>query len=1043
MSHFQFIKVVNPYEPLRDMERGEVKCGCTIEEMFKAYFGESFDYFETPHLVQLNGTPVFKQFNESFPDAPTWQTQPKPGDVVSLCPIPGDIVTAIVYIVVAIVVSVAVTLALSDPSIPNDTSTQGDTVYNLKGQQNQVRLSDPVECHYGKVRIFPSYAAAPFNQYEGNNQYQYSLFCVGLGVFDIDSVYIEDTPITNFDEVTYELIEPGGVSTIFPDNVTSSVEVSNVELYGPNQEEYPDPDGWFGGFVVNPSGTEINKIEVDIALPQGLFTLYEGARYNRGVVVEFQAREVDDDGNPVGGAIWETIIDETITRRTQTPQRLTFSAEVDSGRYEVRGRRTSDKSNSAQVSDLCQWEALRSFEPSSLVYPKTTMLAVKALASNNLNNNTRSRVNVYATRKLPIWNDVSQEWSEPATTRNPVWAFCDALRSDYGGRLDTEYLDMPSLYSLSQIFEAREDYFDGTFDSPTTIWESLKAISRVGRAAPISQGSRITMIRDQAQSLPAAMFNQENMIEGSFEENLKIFEFGEFDSLLVEYMDPVSFKPVEVLCQLPELTADNPDTLKLFGCTSRDQAYREGMYILACRQYQRINYKFKTGLEGHIPTFLDSVAISHDVFEDGRSGFVVAYDEEERELTLSESVIFEDEKTYAVIFRGNDGAAMGAAIEVSEGNAENKIILASEPPDAFNFSTLNQVPPLYFFGEVGSETVKGKVVGISPDSQDEVSIELVNYDERVYGFDEYPTPSETPSTGVKNVDLPEVENVIVTTIPDKSDLIVISWNPSFGALQYVIQRTFDTPVSLSSSWEPVATVSGNQTTLEVPVLTSDVVYRVAAIRNSRGGWAQSPVATVGVSGTVPASPILNSTQPDFDELTASVIWQTSAGANGYSVDVYKQGEESPLRQVDVFQSLQYDYTISEMEEDSVTPSRELEFRVKAYNGAGASDPETVHQVTNDAPFAPTTPAAVDAGGGDYDFSWDAVAGPPADFDEYRVYMSETPGFTPAPSNLVYQGADSFCTLAVPATRYWRVAAFDKWAADDEDANFTAEQTISI
>ena len=68
-------------------------------------------------------------------------------------------------------------------------------MFDLKGQYNQVRLGNPIEVPYGRNRLWPSIAAREYNKYVNNDQYRYSLYCLGQGSYGIEALQIEDTAL--------------------------------------------------------------------------------------------------------------------------------------------------------------------------------------------------------------------------------------------------------------------------------------------------------------------------------------------------------------------------------------------------------------------------------------------------------------------------------------------------------------------------------------------------------------------------------------------------------------------------------------------------------------------------------------------------------------------------------------------------------------------------------------------------------------------------------------------------------------------------------
>jgi hypothetical protein len=72
------------------------------------------------------------------------------------------------------------------------------------------------------LNIFPDFAASPYVEYEGNEQYLYQLLCIGAGEYEIEQIRIEDSDISAFEEITYQVVNPGGTLSLFPAAVNTS-----------------------------------------------------------------------------------------------------------------------------------------------------------------------------------------------------------------------------------------------------------------------------------------------------------------------------------------------------------------------------------------------------------------------------------------------------------------------------------------------------------------------------------------------------------------------------------------------------------------------------------------------------------------------------------------------------------------------------------------------------------------------------------------------------------------------------------------------------
>ena len=139
--------------------------------------------------------------------------------------------------------------------------TQSPT-YSLQAQGNSARLGNPIPVIYGKHLIYPDFAAQPYYKYKNDEQYVYQLHCIGQGEYDIEQIRIEDTPIGSFEEITYQIIKPGEKNTLFDEDVVTSNEVAGQELLKGTT---------CGPFVLNPTESVINKIEIDVAFQRGCY----------------------------------------------------------------------------------------------------------------------------------------------------------------------------------------------------------------------------------------------------------------------------------------------------------------------------------------------------------------------------------------------------------------------------------------------------------------------------------------------------------------------------------------------------------------------------------------------------------------------------------------------------------------------------------------------------------------------------------------------------------------------------------------------------
>ena len=614
--------------------------------------------------------------------------------------------------------------------------------YSLPAQGNSARIGASIPVMYGRNQIYPDFATQPYFSFSDNDQFLYHVLVIGQGEHDIHAVRIEDTPIDSFEEITWEKIEPGGRVTLFADNVVSALEVSGQELRAPNDE-----GDWIGEFTLNPSQTTASKIAIDISAVNGVYELNSaGELTDRSVSFQVDARRLNDDGEEQGG--WITLGTETITAASRDAIRISYEYVLATrGRYEVRVKRTTDFDESTTISDGIRWAGARAFLTERIDYGDLTLLAVKMRATENLSDQSSRRINALATRKIPVWTP-SNGWSANTATSSMAWAVADGLRNArYGAGWQDADIDLQGFYELDQILTARGDYFNAIFDRRMSIWEALRLMCRSCRSAGILQGGIFRIVRDRQQSLPVAMFTTRNILKNSFSIKYQMASEDTVDGVSVEFVNPKTWRPQEIAVNATGGTPSNPAKVVLFGCTSRDHARREALYLARNNIYRRKTINFTTELEGYIPAFGDLVVVSHDMPDWGTSGDVISV--ENGVIRLSEPLDFVEGSTHYIAFRTRAGGLSGAWA-CSAGRRNDEVVL--DGIWTFSATSGNEYTiasdangnsiRLYFgsreerthfsFGASGEWAQYGIVKGIKPRGDLHVDLQLISEDTRVH-----------------------------------------------------------------------------------------------------------------------------------------------------------------------------------------------------------------------------------------------------------------------------------------------------------------------
>lgn len=836
------VTTINPYNPTQDRTVKTYSSGRRISTLAPKT--------ELPLICIVNGSPLLRKDGG-------WEYRIKDGDVVGFQTLPqggggSNPLKLVLTIAIAIfapyaagwasgtfglglgttglsVLGAAISFAgsllvnalLPPPKPPSSSVGAGaqapSPTYNIRAQGNRARINESIPVLYGRHLIFPDFAAEPYTEYSGNTQFLYQLFCIGQGHYELTNFRLQDTPIDNFPGVSYEVVNPGDKITLFPSNVITANEVSGQELFTNVAE---------GPYVASPSSTKVTQIGVDITTPAGLYYANDDGGLDY-VATSFrvEAREIDNEGAAVG--VWTVLGNQSIGGATSTQQRRTYKYSVSEGRYEVRVTRTDTKRTAPRYGHTLAWEALKGYVPDDNEYGALTLVAIRMQASDSLSSQSARRFNLKAERKLPVWNGT--EWSAPTKTRSIAWALADICRADYGARYPDSRINLSALLSLDSTWSSREDYFDGIFDQKIVIWEALDIVARAGRAKRFMQNGIVQFTRDEASSVPMAMFNMRNIKRGSLKVDYLVPSDETADHVIVSYFDETLEKPIEVSATLPGSTVETPAKVDLFGVTNRAQAWREGMYMAAANRYRRQMITFTTEMEGFIPTYGNLISVSHERLQRSVSGELMGYDSGTKIITLSEPVEFGAASNYYVSLRKSDGSYSGPW-EVTEGADNKNPVLV----DVLDFTPVvgNEKEKTHFaFGEALTHNRLCRVLSVKPIDLYTVNIACINEDDAVHTADTGTVPPESIYWNLPGaITRPSVNalSVVLAGTPGNPKLF-LNWT-SVGAERYIIETSYDGALT----WQRVAEVTSENAL--VPAQAGQVQVRVAARALTQGNW---------------------------------------------------------------------------------------------------------------------------------------------------------------------------------------------------------------
>jgi len=741
----------------------------------------------------------------------------------------------------------------------------------------------------------------PYTDYAGNDQYLYQLLCLGAGEFEIEEIRVEDTPITAFAEVETEIIAPGGTVTLFPTRVITSVEVSGQELTGAKIGTYAwaatvititetahgrttgqtvapeftsggatsgvyqiaavlDADhytvahatgagngavvvrsvlGGRDGFVASGADTMARRLALDLVLPMGLFG--SGSTLtDKSLSVRFQARQVDDNGAPVGS--WIDLGIETMTNRTTTPQRKTFRYTLATpGRYRVRAWRTDIKDTSTSVGHMVLWGGLRSYLAGAQNFGPVTLIAIRMRATDNLSLQATRKIGVIATRKLPVWTGAA--WSAPTATTSIAWAIADAARNaDYGAGLADAQIDLAALVALDAIWTARGDTFNGRFEQAASWWDAISRLALAGRARMFLQGGVLRLGRDAPASLPVALYSMRNIKRGSFVVDYLTLDDQTADRIDVAYFDATTWSPRRVTAALAGSAGTKPVKIDLFGVTNRDQALREGLYHAAANKYRRRVVKFTTEMEGFIPSIGDLIAIQHDMPGWGASAEALGWDAASRTLTLSEPMVF-GPGSHVIGIRSGGGGLSGPWAVTAGADAWHVVL--AETPDVTPYTGADRERSHIVFGTASTWRAEARVASLRPRGLHEAELECVIEDPSVHTADQGVTAPPIIISGLpRRVTTPVVARVRAALMPGDATRVLLSWQPAPGADLYQIEMAEGSdPSDPTVSWTRVGDTTSTNYIVTL-LYASRSLIRIRGVGLMAGAWAATSIGSL-------------------------------------------------------------------------------------------------------------------------------------------------------------------------------------------------------
>ena len=368
--------------------------------------------------------------------------------------------------------------------------------------------------------------------------------------------------------------------------------------------------------------------------------------------------------------------------------------------------------------------------------------------------------------------------------------------------------------------------FNKIYDSETTTWVAIQEVCTIGRARMIMKNGLYSVLIDQPQSLVTQCFTPRNSWGFAF--NIAYTQVP--NCVNVSFLDPGSVGAWQQnIVQVFDdgYTAANFQTyqdITLTGCTSYEQAWCYGRYILAQNRLRPVTYSWYCDQEAIVCNQGDLIAVTSEIIGAGLgqgritsvqldgSGNVLGVTIDSQQTMISGS-------SYIIRIRQSDGSTIEAPVLTTPGTNITAFSLVT--PLSHTLTVLPAVDNLVLFGLLPSESKLMIVTNITYQDNLTAQVTAVDYSPAIYTAETKPIPPYTTQIQQQH------PAQLVVPVP-------VITNVQSGILQAVQNSNGSWSIQIVLSMAPTTSV------------VSDYEYQIRLT----GGVTWSPAVVVGVGNTI-------------------------------------------------------------------------------------------------------------------------------------------------------------------------------------------------
>lgn len=410
------------------------------------------------------------------------------------------------------------------------------------------------------------------------------------------------------------------------------------------------------------------------------------------------------------------VTEKDITIKGKTTSQYLASVVVDNlppRPFNIRMRRMTPDSTTDQLQNKTLWSSYTEIIDVKQGYPNTALVGVQVdseqFGSQQVSRNyhLRGRILQVPSNYNPQTRQYSGIWDgtfKPAYSNNMAWCLWDMLthpRYGMGKRLGAADVDKWTLYVIGQhCDQSVPDGFGGTepritcnayLTTQRKAWDVLSDFCSAMRCMPVWNGQTLTFVQDRPSD-KVWTYNRSNVVmpdDGApFRYSFSALK-DRHNAVEVNWIDPNN--GWETATELVEDTqailryGRNVTKMDAFGCTSRGQAHRAGLWLIKTELLETQTVDFSVGAEGlrHVPG--DVIEICDDDYAGiSIGGRVLAVNSQTRTLTLDREITLPSSGTTLISLV--DGSGNPVSVEVQSVTDGVKVKVSRVPDGVAEYS---------------------------------------------------------------------------------------------------------------------------------------------------------------------------------------------------------------------------------------------------------------------------------------------------------------------------------------------------------------------